>query len=278
MVDISLSVNGISVNPVEGVEISTWHPGSTTDFRVDLQMQLPEVKASADLGEKSTLGIYITVKSSLTGLREISPVHVLSQNETDVLFSVPSEKIGGKLVIKVILLCIFASNDSGDLAPSDLNQLLDWMWVADLEGEKHRGAVFEANFPETYGDALWHIEVFDPENLDSWKTESVNSAIRVYINKSKHLGLREEQSWNMNLVCDYMWALTQLAARDLETLRYVYSEGEESKGSLIATALNCLRMNFPIESPEEIYSLFAKHPLRARSIIQSNAAFIAGMR
>lgn len=272
-IKVKLKVNEVEIAQGLEVLLEEWHPDASTTIELGFESDWDEVRSQCSLGLGSQIGLYLTVKSSLTGVREVSSTEVLGAKDGKLSFEISSQLLGGKVTVKLFLVCLQASPDSGPLAPGNFDQLLEWTWSAELEGDKKRGAVFEASFPEQYKEALWHIEVDHQSDSDSWLNDSINSRLRVFINKDMFQVERFENSWRINLVTDYIWELIRMAGKDLETLNFVYENAEIGKGSLIFTARNALVLVFGQMSPTDVTRLISENPTYVRSLIQSQAVF-----
>jgi len=274
-IKVNLKVNNIEVTGSAEILFEEWHPDAVTTFELGFEANWNQIRAECSLGQESKIGLYMSAKSALTGVRELSKTVILDSNEGKLAFDVPGQVLGGKVAIKLFLVCLEAAQDSGPLAPGSFDQLLEWAWSAELEGGKKRGAVFEAKFPEQYQEAMWHIQVDQQSDSESWLYDSVNSRIRVFINKDLYHLERLENSWRINLVSDYIWELVRMAGKDLETLNFVYENADAGKGSLISTARNALLMIFGQMATTDISGLILDNPNYVRALIQSQAVFFS---
>ena len=230
---IRILVNGKEIIPgVENV-LNDWAEVSAVAISAELRSDIDQARKECDLPADSRLGLYVSARSSGTGLRIISPVIELAAEAAEAVVAFSPHSAGGTISIRAYLVVIEAGAVASNLAPSNNDILADWQASVHLEGDGNRASVYFKEFEASQKHSLWEIELSCPTDDDEWLNRATNSVVSVALNKTFYL-----KNWDIKyspffLRVDYLWSVVEIFIDEPNYVDTVFVNVKEAPGSFI---------------------------------------------
>jgi hypothetical protein len=268
---LKILVNGQDMPTGQDNALQDWAEATPVRISVELSADFVKAREQCDLGASSKIGIYVSARSSGTGLRVISSAVEGEAGLASSSVEFEPHMAGGTLSINVYLVVIDAGNELSSLAPSTNDILSEWQTSVHLEGDDNRAGVYFKDFQSGHKKCLWEIELTFPLDDDEWTNLSTNSVISVAVNKDFFQEHWDQKYTPYFLKFDYLWALIEAFADEPNYVDTVFMNFKDAPGSFIKHSQNLLFWLFESDDSDTIKRLL-RDKQWLRSQMQSKLA------
>jgi len=255
--------------------LSDWAEATPVIVSAEVSADFVKARQEIDLKEGSKLGVYVSARSSRTGLRVISPVSEEDAGFASANVQFGAHMAGGTLTIRVYLVVIDAVSGVSSLAPAENDILAEWQTSVHLEGDENRASVYFKDFQAGQKNSLWEIELTFPSDDEEWINLSTNSVIAVAVNKDFYQKHWDQKYSPYFLKFDYLWSVVEAFVDEPEYVDTVFSNFQEAPGSFIKYCHNLLSWLFESDDVEAVKRLL-RNKQWLRSQMQSKLAMQVG--
>jgi len=268
---LKILVNGQDMPTGQDNALQDWAEATPVRICAELSADFAKARKQCDLGASSKIGIYVSARSSGTGLRVISSAVEEESGFASSSVEFEPHMAGGTLSINVYLVVIDAGNQLSNLAPSTNDILSEWQTSVHLEGDENRASVYFKDFQSGHDKCLWEIELALPVDDDEWRNLSTNSVVSVALNKEFFQKHWEQKYTPYFLKFDYLWALVEAFADEPDFVDTVFINFKDAPGSFIKYCQNIILWLFDSDDIQTIKRLL-RDKQWLRSQMQSKLA------
>lgn len=255
--------------------LNDWAEATPLIVSAELSADFNKAREEIDLAEGSKIGIYVSARSSRTGLRIISSVSEEEAGSASANVKFEPHMAGGTLSIRIYLVVIEAGSSLSSLAPATNDILSEWQTSVHLEGDENRASVYFKEFGAGQKNNLWEIELTIPSDDEEWINLATNSVISVAVNKDFYQKHWEQKYFPYFLKFDYLWAVLEAFVDEPTLVDTVFSNFKNAPGSFIKYCQNLLFWLFESDDVESIKRLL-RNKQWLRSQMQSKLASQVG--
>jgi len=268
---LKILVNGQEMQRGCDNALQNWAEATPLKISVEISADFEKARDQCDLGANSKIGIYLSSRSSGTGLRVISSAVEEEAGSATASVEFEPHMAGGTLAINIYLVVIDAGTSLSNLAPRTNDILSEWQTSVHLEGDDNRASVYFKDYQSEQKKSLWEIELTLPLDDDEWMNLSTNSVISVAVNKDFYLQHWDHKYTPYFLKFDYLWAVVEAFADEPTFVDTVFLNFKDAPGSFIKYCQNILFWLFDSDDIDTIKRLLRNKKL-LRSQMQSKLA------
>ena len=272
--DFRFIVNGAVLrHEAPWVQIEHWHQLVPVEIKFEGYFDVESILRETSLSSDSEIACGLSVTSTRTKLKQVSPLVSISQGKTEVIFAIDGQSVGGDLRIEAFVTVSksLPQQLESDLAPRDWALLWSKQVHCHLEGNQARAEIHPADFSKSiYRNAQWRIHENFPDVSAEWITCELNNAIHVEYNEAHSQFIASPIGIQL-LSSAYTQTIIESAISTEGVLEIMFNENipHDTRGSLILSAQSLILAIFNSREPSQIRSQWNRNKAHFQSMLQN---------
>jgi hypothetical protein len=227
-IELNGTVYDIDDSSESGINLSSWWtPSKQTSITGLVRVNIAEIYSECNLDREDVLEFCVSTYCLGTRLRHRSKVYEVKNNEVQYLLVIPDGEWNDSAVLSFSLSVNLNAKATRRVGSPVVNKsiLLKKNIRFQLAGQETQGNVIIRDFSneKKFSKALWKIQIDPTVGIDDWATVEHSRMLRVEINKSCEVSMRDKNFQAM-LLADIIMIALGASINDEEKLDLIRNE------------------------------------------------------